>query len=182
MNRISATVAPPSKLTASQYSSNLMPSQPASSATNTLDRSLGVYLWVHPISASKWISKLARSRAPTASLSSLNLGLQWHLQTHLITASKCISDVNQCRSPIASPNLLDHGLQVDHSGTTVGVQRYRGSGVDGHRLICISSCHSTKIHTQSFPTFGLTHSVRDFVAPDGWVISYVLTFFLRSWS
>jgi len=32
-------------------------------------------------------------------------------------------------------------------------------GVDRQHLIFISSCHITKIHTLSFPTFGLTRSV-----------------------
>jgi len=32
-------------------------------------------------------------------------------------------------------------------------------GVDRQHLIFISSCHTTKIHTLSFPAFGLTRSV-----------------------
>jgi len=60
-------------------------------------------------------------------------------------------------------------------------------GVDRHHLNSISSYHTMKIHTLSFPTFGLTRSVRDFVDPrncvdpHGWVVSYLLTF-LRSLS
>jgi len=38
-------------------------------------------------------------------------------------------------------------------------------GVDRHHLISISSYHTMKIHTLSFPTFGLTRSVRDIVDP-----------------
>jgi len=59
-------------------------------------------------------------------------------------------------------------------------------GVDRHHLIFISSCHTTKIHTLSFPTFGLTQSFRDFVDlrncvdPHGQVVSYLLTIFLHS--
>jgi hypothetical protein len=43
-----------------------------------------------------------------------------------------------------------------------------------------------KIHTLSFPTFGLTYSFQDFVdprncmGPPDRVVSYLLTFFLRS--
>ena len=33
-------------------------------------------------------------------------------------------------------------------------------GVDRQHLIFISSCHTTTIHTLSFPTFGLTRSFR----------------------
>jgi hypothetical protein len=57
--------------------------------------------------------------------------------------------------------------------------------VDRHHLILISSCHTTKIHTLSFPTHGLTGSFRDLVDlcncvdPHGWVVSYLLSFFLH---
>jgi len=33
-------------------------------------------------------------------------------------------------------------------------------GVDRHHVIFISSYHTTKLHTLSFQTFGLTHSFR----------------------
>ena len=55
-------------------------------------------------------------------------------------------------------------------------------GVDRHHLIFISSCHTTKIHTRSFPKFGLTLSFRDFMNPPNCVdphcqvVSYLLTF------
>ena len=58
-------------------------------------------------------------------------------------------------------------------------------GVDRHHLISIFSYHTLKIHTLSFPTFGLTGSVRDFVDPrncvdpHGRVVLY-LTTILRS--
>ena len=42
-------------------------------------------------------------------------------------------------------------------------------GVDRHHLISISSNHTIKIHTLSFPTFGLTRSVCDIVDPRNWV-------------
>jgi len=57
--------------------------------------------------------------------------------------------------------------------------------VDRHHLISISSYHPTKIHTVSFPTFGLTRSVWEFVDsricvdPQCRVVSYLLTQFLR---
>jgi len=59
-------------------------------------------------------------------------------------------------------------------------------GVDRHHPIFISSCHTTKIHTLSFPTFGLTSSFRDLVDlrnsvdPQCRVVSYLPTFFLCS--
>jgi len=59
-------------------------------------------------------------------------------------------------------------------------------GVDRHHLIFISSYHTMKIHTLSFPTFGLTRCVRDFVDPCNCVdpqcgvVSYLLTRFLRA--
>jgi len=53
-------------------------------------------------------------------------------------------------------------------------------GVDRHHLISISSYHTMKIPTLSFPTFGLTRSVRDFVDSQRRVVSYPLTRFLPS--
>jgi len=53
----------------------------------------------------------------------------------------------------------------------MGVERVMGSiysadpGVDRHHLIPISSYHTMKIHTLSFPTSGLTRSVCDIVDP-----------------
>ena len=59
-------------------------------------------------------------------------------------------------------------------------------GVDRHHLISISLYYTIKIHTLSFPTFGLTRSVQDFLDPCNCmdpqhrVVSYLLTQFLRS--
>ena len=55
-------------------------------------------------------------------------------------------------------------------------------GVDRHHLISISSNHLMKIHTLSFPTFGLTRSVRDLVARQHRVVSYLITRFLHTWN
>jgi len=66
------------------------------------------------------------------------------------------------------------------------VERVTGSiystdpGVDRHHLISISSYHTMKIHTLSFPTFGLRSSVRDVdpckcVDPQCRVVSCLLT-------
>jgi len=55
-------------------------------------------------------------------------------------------------------------------------------GVDRHHLISISSHHTMTIHSLSFPTCGLSCSVRDFVDPHncvdphGQAVSYLLTF------
>jgi hypothetical protein len=72
---------------------------------------------------------------------------------------------------------MESAMRSIHSGD---------SGADRQHLILISSGHTMKIHTLSFQTFRLTRSFRDFVDlcnfvdPCGWVVSYLLTFFLRS--
>jgi len=48
-------------------------------------------------------------------------------------------------------------------------------GVDRQHLIFISSCHTTKIHTLSFPTFGLTRSVRGSSRPGSIISSHLPT-------
>jgi len=167
-----------------------LPDQPPPSTPPILiDHGLQVYLLTRSITASKCISEFTRSRPPSASPNSLNHGLQVHLWVHSIS-----------RSPSAAPNTLDHGLQVHLQGATAGVRRYRGNEggqSDGEYIFgrprsrqtsshSISSYHTMKIHTLSFPTFGLTRSVRDFVDPRIWVdpqrrvVSYLLTRFLRS--
>jgi len=154
MNRVSAPVTPPSRTTASR------------------------------LTASKYSSNPTRSRPPSASLNSLNYGPP----VRSITASKCISELARLR-PASSH---DHGLQVHLPTRSIraykyifkegmrAVWRYRGNGggksdgeyiysadhgVDRHHLISISSYHTMKIHTLSFPTFGLTRSVCDIVDP-----------------
>jgi len=58
--------------------------------------------------------------------------------------------------------------------------------VDTYHLIFILCYHSTKIHTLTFPTFGLTCSCRDFLDlrnymdPHGRVVSYIITIPLSS--
>jgi hypothetical protein len=188
-------------ITASKCISKLARSQPPSVSLNSHDYGLQV----RTITASKCISKLARSQPSSVSLNSLDHGLQVQLQTRSITASKCITKLARLRLPSSH----DHGLQVHlqtrsikyifkerrrvygDTGVTE-VDRVTGSiysadpGVDRHHLISISSYHTMKIHTQSFPTFGLTRSARDFVAPRNCVdpqrrvVSYLLTRFLRS--
>jgi len=51
--------------------------------------------------------------------------------------------------------------------------------VDRHYLISISSYYTMKLHILCFPTFGLTHCVRDVVDSYCQVVSYLLTGFLR---
>ena len=53
----------------------------------------------------------------------------------------------------------------------------RDAGVDRHHLILLSY---NEINNLSFPTFDLTCSFRDFVDPHSWVVSHLLTLFLRS--
>jgi len=123
-----------------------------------------------PSTASKYSSNLAQSRPPSASPNSLNHGLQVHHQTHSITASKCISEFTRSPSPSASQTrsikyiFKERRRLYGDTGVTEA-DRVTGSiysadpGVDRHHLISISSYHTMKIHTLSFPTFGLTRSV-----------------------
>jgi len=59
----------------------------------------------------------------------------------------------------------------------IGSIYLRDPRVDRHHLILL--LHN-EIHNPSFPTFDLTHSFRDFVHPHGWVVSHLLTLFLRA--
>ena len=195
MNRVSSAVAPPSKSTATKYSSNLALSWPASESPKSLDRCVPVHLRSHLITASRWISSPARLQPA----SSHDHGLQVHLQTHSITASKCISEFTWSPSPSASQTcsikyIFKERRQLSGDTGITEVDRVMGSiysadpGVDRHHLISISSYHMMKIDTPSFPTFGLSHSVRDFLDPrtcmdpHSQVVSYLLTLLLRSWS
>jgi len=135
--------------------------------------------------------------APSTRPNSLNHGLQVDLQTHWITAFKCISEFTRSPSPSASQTrsikyIFKEGWRSYGDTVVTEVDGVTGSiysadpGVDRHHLISISSYHSMKSHTLSFPTFGLTRSVRDFVYPrncvdpHSWVVSSLLTSFLRS--
>jgi len=143
--------------------------------------------------ASKCISKLARSWPRSASLSSLDHSLQVHIQTRSITASKCISEFTRSTSPSASQTrsikyIINERRRLYRDRGVTEVDRVKRSiysadpGVDRHHLISISSYHTMKIHPLSFPTFGLTCYVRDFVDPRNCVdphrrvVSYLLTF------
>jgi len=102
------------------------------------------------------ISTLAQSQSPSVALNSHDYSLQVHLQTHSITASKYI--------------FKERRLVYGDTGVTK-VERVMGSihsadpGEDRHHPISISSNHTKKIHTLSFPTFGFTRSVRDIADP-----------------
>ena len=93
--------------------------------------------------------------------------------------------------------MLNYGLQVHLEGATAVVRTYWGNvggqsdgeysadpRVDKHHLISISSYHTMKIQTLSFPTFGLTCSVQDSMEPcscmdpQRQVVSYLPTRFL----
>jgi len=173
-------------------SSEFTLSRPPSASPNLLDHGLQVYLQTRSITACKF----ARSWPPSASPNSLDPGFHVHLQTRSIPASKCISEFIRSPSPSASQTrsikyiFKERRRLYGDTGVTE-VDRVTGSissadpGVDRHHLISISSYHTMKIHTLSFPTFGLTRSVRDCmdprncVDPHGRVVSYLLTF-LRS--
>jgi len=148
--------------------SKIARSRPPSVSLNSHDYGLQV----RTITAAKCISKLARLRPP----SSHDYGLQVHLQTRSITASKYI--FNERRRVYGDTGVME-------------VERVTGSiystdpRVDRQHLISISSYHTMKIHTLSFPTFGLTRSFCDVdpckcVDPQRWVVSCLLTRFLHS--
>ena len=117
----------------------------------------------------------------TPSITASKLAQLWppraYLQTHSITASNYI--------------FKDRRWVYGDTGVTE-VDRVTGSiysadlGVHRHHLISISSYHTIKIHTLSFPTFSLTCSFRDYMDPHNWmdpqrrVVSSLLTWFLRS--
>jgi hypothetical protein len=146
-------------------------------------------LQVRKIKAYKCISKLAQSRSRSGSLNSLDYVLRVYLQIHSITASKSISKL--ARSQPLSTSFKERRPVYGNTGVTEA-DRVKGSiyqadpGVDRHHLISITSYHTTKIHTLSFPTFGLTRSVREVVDPPNCVdpqrqvVSYLLTRFLLS--
>jgi len=182
--------------TRSITASKLARSQPPSASPNSLDYGIQT----RSITASKLARSRPSSASPTCSITASKL-LDRCLQVRTIKASKYIS-----------PNSLDHGLQVHLKTCFITACKYifkerrrvygdtavtevdsmTGSiyladrGVHRHHLISISSFHTMKIHTLSFPTFSLTCSVRDFVDPrtcvdtQRRVVSYHLTRFLRS--
>jgi len=140
--------------------SKFVRSQPPSVSLNSDNYSLPVNLQTGTITA----SKLVQSRPPSGSPNFLGYGL--HVRT--ITASKCISILARSQPP--STSLRSEGGVYGNTGV-MEVERVTGSiysadpGVDRHHLISISSYHTMKIHTLSFPTFDLTRSVRDIVDP-----------------
>jgi len=137
--------------TSSECISGFTRSRPWSVCPNSLDYGLQVHLWVHSISVSKCISNLARSWPPSASLSSPHLGLQVHLQTRSITASKHIVEERQWVYGDTWVTEVEWATRVIYLGDP---------RVDILHLIFISSCHTMKRHTVSFPTFGLTRPFR----------------------
>jgi len=146
---------------------------------NSHDHDLMVHLSVHSISASKCISKPAWSWPQSAACSSLDLGLQVNLPISLITASKYTFQERRWLYGDTGVTEVESVTRSIYSGDP---------GVDVQHPIFIPSCHTTQIHTLSFPTFGLTCSFWYVVDPPhcmdphGWVVSYLLTFFLRSLS
>jgi len=202
-------------VTASKWISKLARSQPPSASPNSLDHGLQVYLQTRSITASKCIqtcsitaSKCISNLAPLRSPSLHDHCLHVHLQTRSITASKCISQLALLRSSSSH----NHHLQVHLQSLTNAASKYifekrwrvygdtgvtqvdrvtgnrysADPGVYRHHLISSSSYHTMKIHTLSFPTFGLTRSVWDYLNPCNWVDpqrqveSYLLTRFLHS--
>jgi len=201
-----------SRLPTCRYSSNLTWSWPPSASPNSHNHGILVHVSVHSISASKCISSLARSLPPSVSLSSLNPGFQVRLHTWSITTPKCISEFTWSRPPCESPHSLAPSLQVYLQSCSTTFRKYilkewrrvyrntgvwvvdrvteimylANSGVDRLYLISISSYHTMTIHTLSFPTFGLTCSVRDIMDPchcmdpQRRVVLYLLTWLLRT--
>jgi len=134
-------------------------------------RPWSAYLSWLDLMVSKCISKHARFRSTSVSLSSLDLSLLVHLQACSITAAN--NRFKEWRQVYRDTGVME----VDRVTANIFLADRRE-----HRppLISIPSHHTMKIHTLSFPTFGLTRSVRDFVDPQRRVVSYHLTWFLRS--
>ena len=170
-------------------SSEFTISGPPSASPNSLDHGLQVYLQTRLITACKF----ATSWPPCASPNSLHPGLQVHLWVHSISVSRCISKLAQSWPPSASQTrsikyIFKERCRLYGDPGVAEVDSVTGSiysadpGVDRHHFISISSYHTMKIYTLSFPTFGLTRSVRDFMDPhncadpQGRVVSYLLTF------
>jgi len=125
-------------------------SRSPSASPNSLDPTLQVHLWVHSFSVSKCVAKHARSQPPSTSLSSLDLSLQVLLQTRLIRASKYI---------LKERRRLSGDTGVTEVARVTGSIYSADPRVDSHHLISIWSYHIMKLHTLSFPTSGVTHSV-----------------------
>ena len=159
---------------------------------SSLEHGPEVHLQTRSITAPKGFSRPARSRP----LSSHDHDLQLHLQTRSILASMCISEFTrsqfqvylQTRPITASKYIVNVRRWVYRDTLVMEADRVMRSiylvdpGVDRHHLISICSDHRMIIHGLSFPTFGHTRSVRDFldtckcVDPNGRVVSYLLTF------
>jgi len=138
-----------------------------------------VHLKTLSITISECISKLAQLRPA----SQHGPGLQVILQTHSTTMLECISQVIRSPSPNASQTrsiqyIFKERWRLSGDTGVMEVDRVTGSkysadpGVDRHHLVSISSYHTQKIHPLSFPTFGLTRSVRDFMDPRNCVDSH----------
>jgi len=197
MNRVSGYIAHASRSTTTDLappdwlSPDWPPSDqsPPSTPPIMIDHGLEVYLPTRWITASNCIYDFTRSRPPSASPNSHNHRQQVHLRVHSVSVSKCISKHAWSCPP--STSLRSDGGCTEIQGGVTEVDSITGSiysadsRVDRRHLFSISSYHAMKIHTLSFPTFGLTHSVRDFVDshncvdPQHSVVSYLLTRFIR---
>jgi len=126
-----------------------------------------VHLQTRSITSSKWISKLS-TLWPSHSH---NHAIQGYFQTSSIKSSKYIFHEGWW-------GYVGRGVtEVE----TVTLSTYSADPrVDRHHLISILSYHTMKIHTLSFPTFGLTRCVQDFMYPQCQVASFLLTRFLHS--
>jgi hypothetical protein len=104
---------------------------------------------------------------------------------HLISVSKWISKPG--RSQLPSTWLRSDGGCKAIKGGVTEVDRVMGSmyladpRVDRCHLTSIWSFHTMKIHTLSFPTCGLTWSVRGYVNLQRQVALYLLIWFLCFW-
>jgi len=155
-SRLTAFRSLASRSTASNWTSKGVWSWPAGLSPNTLNYNFEVHFRVNLISASTCICRLTQLRTPIVSLSSLDLSLQVYLETCSITAYKYV--FNEWRQVYCDTGVTE----VD---SVTGSLYSADHGVHRHHLISISSYHTMKIHTLSFPTFTLTRSVRDFVDP-----------------
>jgi len=96
-------------------------------------------------------------------------------------ASKCISNLAQSQPPSTSSRSDGGCTEIQGQRRWIEWQGVYSADhkVDRHHLISISYYHTMKIHTLSFPTFGLPRAVWDVVDPQHRVVSYLLTRFLH---
>jgi len=133
--------------------------------------------------AYKYSSNLAWSLPASASPNSLYQGLQVDLWLHSISASKCISKLARSRPRSVSLCSLDSGLQVHLWVHSISASKY----IVNERWRVYGDTGVTEVDWATGCTYSgdsvSTHlDPGDCVDSHGQVVSYLLTFFLGTWS